>query len=240
MNILFSLDFRMENKLNTKIFNELTRIRVSNKPTTKQKIISIINAIMIGVILGLASKILDSPNINPIFSDIGGRLGIWVFVATLLSVFSYTPKLAAIKIFAFFGAMLTVYYIYTVLVLHFYPERAIIFWGICAALSPICAYILWYARGSELFSNIVLALPLTVLLSEGFGLRNAYLPIHYHYYLVPWLMGIYLIMIVFLLLMIPKNKTHFWIILLISIILSLIMMNMNVFDRVFGGMNSVM
>ncbi|GGF89346.1 hypothetical protein GCM10010912_38090 [Paenibacillus albidus] len=222
------------------IYNKLNQIRVENKSTTNQKVFSIVNAMITGVILGLAAKLVDNPNINPILDDIGGRLGIWVFVATLLSVFSYSPKLAAAKIFAFFGSMLTVYYLYTTFVLHFFPEREIVFWSICAAVSPVCAYIMWYARGSGLFSSMVSALPVTVLLSEGFELRNAYLPIHHHYYLVPLLMGIYLIMTVVLLLTIPKNKMQFIVILPIAIILSLIMIGFNVFGRIFGGMNGVL
>ncbi|MCL6456989.1 MAG: hypothetical protein K6T85_03195 [Gorillibacterium sp.] len=187
--------------------------------------------------MGLAAKIVDNPDFNPIFDGIGGRLGIWVFVATLLSIFSYSPKFAVVKIFAFFGSLLTVYYVYTTFVLHFFPERAIIFWGICAVISPVCAYMMWYARGSGLFSVIVSALPITVLLSEGYELRNAYLPVHRHYYLIPWLMGVYLIMIAVLLLVIPKTKKKFFVILPIAIILSLIMINFNVFGRIFGGMN---
>lgn len=223
-----------------KIHNRLNQIRVGYKSTTKQKIFSIVSAMMIGVILGLAAKLVDTPGINPIFDDIGGRLGIWVFVATLLSVFSYSPKLAAVKIFVFFGSMLTVNYAYTVLFLHFFPMREIVFWGMCAVVSPVCAYIMWYARGNGLFSYNVSALPITVLLSEGFELRYAYLPIHTHYYLIPLLMGIYLIMILVLLLIIPKNKIQLVVVLPIALILSLIMIYFNVLGRIFGGMNGVL
>lgn len=210
------------------MYNKLIGIRVANKTTTKQKVFSIANAIIIGVVLGLLAKIVDNPYyINLGFTDIGDRLGIWVFVATLLSVFSYSPKLAAVKVLAFFWAVLTVYYVYTVLFLNFFPEREIVFWSICAAVTPVCAYIMWYARGSGFFSNTILALPITILLSEGFGLRNAYLPIHTHYYLIPWLIGIYLIMIVVLLLIIPKNRIQILIILPISITLSLILIKLN-------------
>lgn len=107
-------------------------------------------------------------------------------------------------------------------------------------VSPVCAYVMWYARGSGLFSNLISALPITVLLSEGFELRNAYLPVHHHYYLIPWLMGIYLIMIVVLLLTIPKNKIQILSILPIALILSFIMIYFNVFGRIFGGMNGVL
>lgn len=222
------------------IFNKMIPIRMVNKSTTNQKVFSIVIAMITGIIMGLAAKLVDDPNINPIFDDIGGRLGIWVFAATILSVYSYSPKLAAVKVFAFFASMLTIYYVYTTFVLHFFPERAIIFWGICAVLSPICAYIMWYARGRGWFSNFTSALPITILLSEGFKLRDAYLPIHHHYYLVPWLMGVYLILIVVLLLIIPKNKMQIWVILPTAIILSLIMLNFNILGRIFAGMNGVL
>ncbi|WP_405153864.1 hypothetical protein [Paenibacillus sp. FSL K6-0108] len=218
----------------------MNQIRVKSESTTKQKFVSIGFAMLIGVIMGVAAKLVDSPGINPIFDDIGGRLGVWVFAAALISVFSYSPKLAAVKIFVFFGSMLTVYYVYTVLLLHFSPERAMVFWGICAVVSPICAYIMWYARGSGLLSIVVAALPVTLLLSEGFQLRHAYLPIHTHYYLIPVLMIIYLIMIVVLLLIIPINKKQVLPILSIALILSFIMIYFNVLGRIFGGMNGVL
>lgn len=190
--------------------------------------------------MGVAAKLVDAPGINPIFDDIGGRLAVWVYVATLISVFSYSPKWAAVNIFAYFGSMLTVYYAYTVLFLHFLPERAMVFWGICAVGSPICGYIMWYARGNGLFSNVVAALPITLILSEGFQLRHAYLPIHTHYYLIPYLMTIYLIMSVVLLQVIPKNKIRLFPILSIALIMSFIMIYFNVLGRIFGGMNGVL
>lgn len=218
----------------------MNQIRVKSESTTKQKVVSIGYAMLIGVIMGVAAKLVDVPGINPILDDIGGRLGVWVFVAALIAVCSYSPKLAAVKIFIFFGSMLSVYYVYTVLFLHFSPERAMVFWGICAVVSPICAYIMWYARGNGLLSNVVAALPVTLLLSEGFQLRHAYLPIHTHYYLIPVLMIIYLIMIVVLLLIIPINKKQFLRILSIAVILSFIMIYFNVLGRIFGGMNGVL
>ncbi|WP_438496765.1 hypothetical protein [Paenibacillus sp. IHBB 3054] len=74
----------MDNKstLNKQICEreEKYRMRAANKSTAKQKVFSIVKAIIIGVILGLAAKLVDNPNINPIFDNLGGRLGIWVFV----------------------------------------------------------------------------------------------------------------------------------------------------------------
>lgn len=187
--------------------------------------------------MGLAAKLVDAPGINPIFDDIGGRLGIWVFVATLLSVFSYSPRVAALKALSFFGSMLTVYYVYTVWILHFFPAREMLFWGICMLITPLCAYLMWYGRGHGLFSTIIASLPITVILSEGYQLRYAYLPIHTHYYLTPFLMGIYLIMVAVLLLLVPKSRKNRVLILTLAIILSCIIIYFNVLGRIFGGMN---
>lgn len=135
-----------------KIYNKLNRVRITNKTTTKQEVFSIANALIIGDVLGLFAKIADYPYfINLGFTDTADRLGIWVFVATLLSVFSYSPKLAGVKVFSFFGSVLSVYYVYTVLFLGFFPLKVIVFWSVCTAVTPVCAYIMWYARGSGFF-----------------------------------------------------------------------------------------
>src|SRR5690625_2984669 len=83
--------------------NKLNQIRIPNKTTTKQKIFSIAITFIIGAFLGLFAKIADYPYfINLGLTDTADRLGIWVFVATLLAVFSSSPKLAGVKVFAFF------------------------------------------------------------------------------------------------------------------------------------------
>lgn len=82
------------------------------------------------------------------------------------------------------------------------------------------------------------SLPITVLLVEGFELRNAYLPIHTHYDLIPLLMGFYVIMITLLLIFIPKIKMRIFVILPIALILSFMMIYFNVLSLIFGGLNS--
>lgn len=118
--------------------------------------------------------------------------------------------------------------------------KEIIFWGMCAVASPVCAYVMWYARGNGSVPSLVLSLPITALLSEGYQLRDAYLPENTHYYLIPILMGIYLIMVIVLLFFVPTSRHKFFIILPISIMLSFIMIYFNVLGRLFGGLNVVL
>lgn len=220
------------------VFNKLKQVRIENKSTTKQKLFSIISVIIFGFILGLAAKLTDYPEINPAFSDISGRLGMWIFTATLLSIFSYSPKLAAAKTFFFFTAVLAIYYVYTVTFLHFFPEKGIFFWSVCAIISPVCSYFMWYAKGDSPISIVLSALPIAILLAEGFELRHAYLPIHRHYYLIPWLMAVYVMMIVVLLLIVPLKKVYFLYIVPISVLVSIAIIHFNVLGGIFGGMSS--
>lgn len=222
------------------LLNELNKIRTEKHSTNSQRAYSLVCAAVLGGILGLAAKLVDTQGINPLFDDIGGRLGIWIFVAVLVSVFSYSPKLAAVKIFFFFSSLLIVYYVYTVFFLHFFSVKETVFWGICAVLSPICAYVMWYARGNGYAASIILSLPAAVLVSEGYELRNAYLPEHEHYYLVPILMGIYFIMVLTLLLVVPEKKIKSLIVFPIAILLSCIMIYFNILGKVFGGLNGVL
>lgn len=58
-------------------------IRSKKQLTVKQRILSIIFAFLLATFLGLLAKLGDSPDLNPIFSDMGGRLGIWVFMEAI-------------------------------------------------------------------------------------------------------------------------------------------------------------
>ena len=78
---------------------------------------------IIGVVLGIIAKLVDVPYITselPVFDDIMGRFGIWVWAAALISVRSKTAHLAAARSFLFFAGMLTAYYSYTVIFLNFF------------------------------------------------------------------------------------------------------------------------
>lgn len=54
------------------IHNELSQIRVENQSTTKQKVFSIVCAITIGLILGLAAKLVDAQGFTPYLTGLVG------------------------------------------------------------------------------------------------------------------------------------------------------------------------
>ncbi|UOK61969.1 hypothetical protein MT997_26805 [Paenibacillus sp. OVF10] len=54
------------------IHKELSQIRAENQSTTKQKAFSIVSAITIGVILGLAAKLVDAQGLTPYLTILVG------------------------------------------------------------------------------------------------------------------------------------------------------------------------
>lgn len=217
-----------------KIKNRLSIIRVVVEANSKQKFLSVIFSATIGIILGLLAKLADNPDVHPLFHHVFSHLGIWIFFTIILSVFSYSPRLAVVKTFAFFCSLLTSYYLYTIFVLNFFPQKIIIFWYLLAFVPSIYSHLGWHAHGKGLISNLIIALPVAVLLSEVFEFRNAYLPFHTYYYVIYWYWIIYLIMIIILLFIIPKNGKQFIIIFPIAILFSIIIIRLNIFALVFG------
>lgn len=144
-------------------------MRRKYKADAKKRFSYLVTALLIGFAMGLLAKLVDNPRVTgivPVFDDLGGRLGIWIFTATLLAVFCNSPGMAAIRTFIYFMSFLFTYYAYTVLFLGFFPKSQILFWGLCALVSPLCAFLIWFARGKGWFSNFLISLPIAVLAAE--------------------------------------------------------------------------
>lgn len=100
---------------------------------------------IIGIGLGITAKLIDVPYVTstfPIFDNIMGRFGIWVWVAAIISILSKTALFAAVRSFVFFIGMLFAYYGYTVLFLNFFPKSQIFLWGAIAMITPFCGFLI--------------------------------------------------------------------------------------------------
>lgn len=147
------------------------KIRSDIRVSKKQILYSILFSSILGFTLGFVAKILDSPTIPNEFSIlgyVGSNWSIWIFISTLIAVYSYTPKLAATRVFIFFISLLFSYYTYTILILGLFPLKYIIFWCILALLSTIPAYIMWFSHANHLISNVITALPISIIAFEGY------------------------------------------------------------------------
>lgn len=132
--------------------------------------------LLCGISLGIISKFLDMTAVNGLPSflqtlDLGiffSRLGVWIFLGTVIAVYSKSPLRAGLNVFLFFAGMVASYYVYTVAVAGFFPKSYMMIWVFLTFLSPIMAGICWYAKGDSIVSIIISSVILMVMASQTF------------------------------------------------------------------------
>lgn len=127
--------------------------------------------LIIGIVLGIIAKLIDVPYITselPIFDDIMGRFGIWVWAAALISVRSKTALLAAARSFLFFAGMLSAYYSYTIIFLNFNPKSQILLWTGISMVTPCCGFLIWLVNKEGEFINLISSLPFCIFFTEWY------------------------------------------------------------------------
>lgn len=159
---------------------DLKEIRNPNKSLKmKNKIINTFLICLFGVILGVFSKWLDNLSIDDSvwwqhilgildLRNVFSLLGIWLFIAITISVFSKTPRRASINVLCFFLGMTVSYYLYTILFSGFNPMRYMMIWYGFTLISPLLAYVCWYAKGKNKVSMIISSLILSVMFISSF------------------------------------------------------------------------
>lgn len=122
-------------------------------------------AALLGVAMGFLAKALDNV---AVIGEIGTNLGVWIFAAALIAAYSPARRAAALRVFLFFAGMLAAYYLHSRLTEGFFPVRHALTWGAFALLSPACAVVAWLGRGRGWIAAISAALPVALLLAEGY------------------------------------------------------------------------
>ena len=125
----------------TMLRHKLNMYKMARK---KSNICSLFLPFRIGIVLGITAILIDVPYVTskfPVFDNIMGRFGIWVWAAAIISILSKTALFAAVRSFLFFVGMLLAYYGYTVLFLKFFPKSQIILWSGIAMITPFCGFL---------------------------------------------------------------------------------------------------
>ncbi|MBO8463506.1 MAG: hypothetical protein IAC13_06190 [Firmicutes bacterium] len=177
----------------------LNTIRCKEKqvPVRKQ-IIDTGMILFLGIVLGIFSKFLDTTASNDLpfmfeYLDVGnflGRLAIWILLAVSISIYSSSSVRAAINVFLFFGGMCVSYHVYTVVFAGFNPRSYMMIWYGITILSPMLAFVCWYAKGKGNISFVFSAIILAVLFNLTFAYGWIYFDVRSILELITFICGV--------------------------------------------------
>lgn len=150
-----------------------------NSISGNQKIINTIAVLFLGIALGTFSKFLDfrQAELPSVLMAVDGaldvhnflgRFAIWLLIALCISIYSNSSIRASINVFVFFVGMVTSYYLYSRFVAGFFPRSYAMIWAAFTVISPILAFICWYARGKSKLAFMLSAIILAVLFNTAF------------------------------------------------------------------------
>lgn len=119
----------------------------------KKYILNPISMFIIGLVLGIISRLLDiyTTNLGNVFS----QMAIWILLGVIISIYSETKKKAMLNILPFCIGMLVTYYFVAFITKGVYNNIIIVGWTIFAICSPILAYFTWISKGKGIFPKII-------------------------------------------------------------------------------------
>ena len=141
-----------------------------------RKIINTILILCLGIILGIFSKFLDTTASNALpfifeYLDVRnflGRFAVWLLIALCIAIYSRSSLRASLNVFVFFIGMVTSYYLYSKFISGFFPRSYAMIWYGFTAISPLLAFICWYAKGKGNISLALSSIILAVLFNTAF------------------------------------------------------------------------
>ena len=169
-----------------KLLNDIRN--AENSISNNSKIINTIVVLFLGIALGTFSKYLDFRQaelpcvlmaIDEAFDihNFLGRFAIWVLIALCISIYSNSAIRASVNVFAFFVGMVASYYLYSNYIAGFFPRSYAMIWFGFTAVSPLLAFVCWYARGKSklafILSDLILAVLFNMCFVYGFGYFSA-------------------------------------------------------------------
>lgn len=109
---------------------------------------------------------------------------------------------------------------------NFFPTYYFIRWGLIVLLSPLAAYIVWFSRGSGWIAALCAALPIGLLVSEGYNFFYTFSPVS----------GFDLITAIILFCILPKNKYQCLKVSIFTILTSVFLSKFDLLSYIIGGL----
>lgn len=91
-----------------------------------------------------------------------------------ISIYSNSSIRASINVFVFFAGMVTSYYLYSKFVAGFFPRSYAMIWVGFTAISPLVAFVCWYAKGKSKSAFGLSAMILAILFNMTFVYGSSY------------------------------------------------------------------
>ncbi len=179
----------------------LNEIRRPESISLSRKFLYSFTIFVVGIILGVISKALDetASNLLPYFLEVldlrnfFSRMGVWIFLSLLISVYSKSPVRAAINVFLFLLGMVGSYYLYTVTIAGFFPKSYMMIWIGMTFLSPFMAIICWYAKGKGPVATCISSVIFMFMTRQAFIFGFWYFDIRYILEFLLWVATIFVL-----------------------------------------------
>lgn len=163
-----------------------------------KKILHSIAVLFFGIVLGTVSKFLDTTPSNELpfiierldVRNFLGRFAIWILIAVCISIYSNSSIRAAVNVFTFFFGMVTSYYLYSKFIAGFFPRSYAMIWFGLTAISPLLAFVCWYAKGKSKISLAISSLIIAVLFNMTFSYGWIYFGIYSSLELIVFICGL--------------------------------------------------
>lgn len=153
-------------------------------------------------------------------------IGIWAFLAVIISAWSRAPHAGALNVFLFFTGTLLTYYIYSAELFHFFPISQFLNWTIIALASPLLAYIVWFSRGNGWTALLCASFPIGLLVANGSGFFGA--PSIFS--------GADLMFAMILYIALPRKITQRLLLISFIIVIATLILKLNLISIIFGGL----
>ncbi len=163
-----------------------------------KKILHSIAVLFFGIVLGTVSKFLDTTPSNELpfiierldVRNFLGRFAVWILIAVCISIYSNSSIRAAVNVFTFFLGMVTSYYLYSKFIAGFFPRSYAMIWFGLTAISPLLAFVCWYAKGKSKISLAISSLIIAVLFNMTFSYGWIYFGIYSSLELIVFICGL--------------------------------------------------
>lgn len=155
----------------------LNKIRsIENEIPITRKIINTILILCFGIVLGTFAKFLDTTASNTLpfifeyldISNFLGRFAIWLLIALYIAIYSHSSIRASLNVLVFFIGMVSSYYLYSYFVAGFFTKNYAMIWLGFTAISPLLAFVCWYAKGKSKISFILSVIIIAILFKFTF------------------------------------------------------------------------